>query len=176
MSRPSVVSLLLAAWLGAGVLFAGVVAPAAFAVLPSRTLAGALVGRVLPVLFLAGIAVAVLAFALDRASSGVYPGIRRVALLTLVVACAAAQFGVAPRIERIRQQIDGPIEELPRDDARRVAFGRLHAVSVGWLGLAMIAAGSVIVLSSIARRSSRSATVGPVSTSLREPVGSAHVN
>jgi hypothetical protein len=48
------VVLLLAAWLGAGMLLAAVVAPAAFAVLPSRTLAGALVGRVLPTVFIAG--------------------------------------------------------------------------------------------------------------------------
>ena len=57
MSRAGVVALLLAAWLGAGVLFAAVVAPAAFAVLPSRNLAGALVGRVLPVVLIAGVVV-----------------------------------------------------------------------------------------------------------------------
>jgi len=51
--------ILLSAWLGAGVLFATVVAPAAFAVLPSRALAGALVGRVLPVIFVSGIVAAV---------------------------------------------------------------------------------------------------------------------
>jgi hypothetical protein len=44
----------LSAWLGAAVLAATVVAPAAFAVLPTRSLAGALVGRVLPVLFYGG--------------------------------------------------------------------------------------------------------------------------
>ena len=47
-------ALLLSALLGAGILFASVVAPAAFAALPSRSLAGALVGRVLPVVFVAG--------------------------------------------------------------------------------------------------------------------------
>jgi len=45
---------LLAAWLGAAIFFSVVVAQAAFAVLPTRTLAGALVGRILPVLFFAG--------------------------------------------------------------------------------------------------------------------------
>ena len=48
---------LLAAWLGATIIVGAVVAPAAFAVLPSRTLAGALVGRVLPPLFWSGVAV-----------------------------------------------------------------------------------------------------------------------
>ncbi|MDE3217575.1 MAG: DUF4149 domain-containing protein, partial [Gemmatimonadota bacterium] len=41
-------------WLGAAVLLAAAVAPAAFAVLPSRSLAGDLVGRVLPVIFWSG--------------------------------------------------------------------------------------------------------------------------
>ena len=49
----------LSAWLGAGLLFAAVVAPAAFRVLPSRALAGALAGAVLPVLFWTGAAVGV---------------------------------------------------------------------------------------------------------------------
>jgi hypothetical protein len=150
MTRASPVALLLAAWLGAGILFAAVVAPAAFAVLPSRSLAGALVGRVLPVLFLAGIGMALLALVLDRAPWGRLFGVRRAALATVALACAVAQFGVAPRIDRVRRQIDGPIEQLPPDDARRVAFGRLHAISVGWLGLAMLAATTVLVLVSLA--------------------------
>jgi len=40
---PMTEALLLAVWIGAALLFALVGAPAAFAVLPSRTLAGALV-------------------------------------------------------------------------------------------------------------------------------------
>src|SRR2546430_1569733 len=51
---PMTETLLLAVWIGAALLFALVVAPAAFAVLPSRTLAGALVGRGLPVIFYGG--------------------------------------------------------------------------------------------------------------------------
>jgi len=51
---------LLAAWLGAACFVASVVAPAAFDVLPTRTLAGALVGRVIPVLFWSGVIVGVL--------------------------------------------------------------------------------------------------------------------
>jgi len=65
VSRAGVVSILLSAWLGAAVLVTTVVAPAAFAVLPSRTLAGALVGRVLPVLFIAGLVVALASLSLD---------------------------------------------------------------------------------------------------------------
>ena len=153
MSRANVVALVLSAWLGAGVLFAAVVAPAAFAVLPSRTLAGALVGRVLPVLFVTGIVVALLGLWLDRADAGRLPRVRRVALVVVAASCAIAQFGVGPRIERVRQEINGPIEQLPPGDPRRAAFGRLHAASVVWLGVAMIAAATTVVLVSVPMRS-----------------------
>jgi hypothetical protein len=153
VSRAGVVALLLAAWLGAGVLFAAVVAPAAFAVLPSRSLAGALVGRVLPVLFIAGIIVALAGLWLDEKDAGRLFGVRRVALVIVAASCAIAQFAVGPRIERVRQEINGPIEQLPSGDPRRAAFGRLHAASVAWLGLAMIAAATTIVLVSVPSRS-----------------------
>lgn len=131
--------LLLALWLGASALFTLVVARAAFAVLPTRTLAGALVGRVLPVLFLAGLVVGVALVALEwqalrerwaRAAAGA----------TMVVACAMAQFYVAPRIERLREAIGGPLETLAAGDPQRAAFGRLHGISVAWLGVAIVAA------------------------------------
>ena len=144
--------ILLSAWLGAATLFAAVVAPAAFAALPSRTLAGAVVGRVLPGVFIAGLIAASAALALDRARRGRMPGVRRVALIVTALACGAAQFYVAPRIETVRREIDGPVEQLAPGDARRVAFGRLHAVSVGWLGVAMLAAGAALVLASIPAR------------------------
>ena len=147
--------MLLSAWLGAGALFAAVVAPAAFAVLPSRTLAGALVGRVLPVLFIAGIVVALIGLVLDRATWGVLPRVRRGALVLVVVACGVAQFVVAPRIERVRREIGGPVEQLRSDDPRRVGFGRLHAASVAWLGLAMLGAAAAIVCGSIKPRTAR---------------------
>ena len=142
-------TLLLSAWLGAATLFSAVVAPAAFAALPSRTLAGALVGRVLPVVFVAGIVVAALSLGFDRARRGRMPVVRRVALIVIALACGAAQFYVGPRIERVRQAIDGPIEQLAPSDERRLTFGRLHAVSVGWLGLAMLAANTALILASV---------------------------
>ena len=146
------VSLLLSAWLGAAILFSSVVAPAAFAALPSRTLAGALVGRILPSIFVAGMVIAAVSLALDRRTGGRKPRVRRAALVVTALACAAAQFVVGPRIDRVRRQIDGPIEQLPAGDARRVTFGRLHALSVAWLGVAMLSAGTALVLASLSPR------------------------
>ena len=144
--------LLLSAWLGAATLFATAVAPAAFAALPSRTLAGALVGRVLPVVFITGIVVAAIGLGLDRAPRGRMPRVRRIALVVIAIACGAAQFYVGPRIERVRREIGGPIEQLAPGDTRRITFGRLHAVSVGWLGVAMVAAATALVLASLPPR------------------------
>ena len=149
MSRAGVVSILLSAWLGAAVLVTTVVAPAAFAVLPSRTLAGALVGRVLPVLFIAGLVVALASLSLDSGDHGRAIRVRRALLVVAAVSCAAAQFAVAPRIERVRKEIAGPVEQLSPDDPRRVAFGRLHAASVAWLGVAMVADVTTLILVSL---------------------------
>lgn len=160
-------SILLSAWLGASALFATVVAPAAFAVLPSRALAGALVGQVLPTLFVTGMIVALVGVVLDRAQVGIGIRVRRTALVVVAVACGAAQFVVAPRIEQVRRQIDGPIEQLAESDPRRVAFGRLHAISVAWLGLAMLGSATTIVLGAIAPRSRPSAHAEPLSAIAR---------
>ena len=149
MSRAGVVSILLSAWLGAAVLVTTVVAPAAFAVLPSRTLAGALVGRVLPVLFIAGLVVALASLSLDSGDHGRAIRVRRAMLIVAAVSCAAAQFAVAPRIERVRKEIAGPVEQLSPDDPRRIAFGRLHAASVTWLGVAMVADVTTLILVSL---------------------------
>jgi hypothetical protein len=129
---------LASAWLGAATIVAAIVAPAAFAVLPSRALAGALVGRVLPVLFWSGALVGVASLAstwsLPTRAGRVAAGV------VLICSCAAAQLVVAPRIERIRAAVAGPIDDLAPNDPRRLDFGRLHGMSVGLLGLAAIAA------------------------------------
>jgi hypothetical protein len=130
--------ILLAAWLGAALLVAAVVAPAAFAVLPTRTLAGALVGRVLPALFWSGIVLgfSVGALAWTAPRRGWIVG----GALVLAASSAVAQLLVSPRIERIRAQIGGPVDALDPADPRRQAFGRLHGMSVAWMGVAGLAA------------------------------------
>ena len=134
----------LSAWLGAMLLVATVVAPAAFAVLPTRTLAGALVGRVLPVLFYSGAAIGILIALIGRATRS-SPG-RVTAGAVMVTACLAAQLIVGPRIERLRFDAGRPIDELATGDPRRTSFGRLHGASVLLLGVAAIAGCAALVL------------------------------
>ena len=145
--RPIALVTLSAAWIGAALLVAAVVAPAAFTTLPSPVLAGALVGRVLAAIFnsgcIAGVAIVVLDLAGPR-----LPG--RTARITTsviwVAACAVAQFVVTPRIEQLRAAAGGPIDALAADAPVRVAFGRLHGISVELFGLAMLAALVVLIL------------------------------
>lgn len=125
-------------WLGAALLFAVVVAPAAFAVLPTRALAGLLVGRVLPVLFWSGAAVGAL-LAVGSA------GWRRWAALILFLSSLGAQLGVAPRIQHLRAALGPHIEAVAPGDERRVAFGRLHALSVALLGVGMLGAAALAI-------------------------------
>jgi hypothetical protein len=140
-------ALMLAAWLGATLYFTVVVTRAAFAVLPTRTLAGALVGQTLPVLFDTGMFVGVVLVASALLSQR---GSARTASLfggiAIAVLTAVARFLILSRIARLRLTMPTAIDSLPLDDPARRAFGQLHALSVGALGLAMLAGIVVVVV------------------------------
>jgi hypothetical protein len=146
-STPLLVELtVLLLWLGGAILFSAVVAPSLFATLPTRTLAGAVVGRVLPAIFYSGMLVGLVTAYLDRQAHGEWSWRSGAAGgLVILVSCAVAQLVVSPRIERVRESIGGVMENLPPGDPRRAEFGKLHAVSVGWLGIAMLFAAIVAV-------------------------------
>jgi hypothetical protein len=134
-------------WLGASVLLAVVVAPAAFAVLPTRTLAGDIVGRVLPVIFWSGMAAAaaIMVFGVwTDATSRFKPRVLFAALAG--TACALAQFIVDNWIERLRARMGVPVDSLPVNNPLRIAFGQLHVFSVFLLGVAMVGIAVAVVL------------------------------
>lgn len=142
---PALVSVaVLAAWLGAATVVAAVVAPAAFDVLPTRTLAGALVGRVLPVLFWSGVIVGVASAWLGARLPISHA--RIVGAIVLVVSCLVAQLVIAPRIERVRAAIGGPVDALDPANPLRQSFGRLHGASVACLGVGGLAALVMLVV------------------------------
>lgn len=142
--------LALALWLGAAGFFTVVVARAVFRVLPTRTLAGAVVGSTLPAIFITGIVACAIAAAMAWRDPAGAPGrgLRLGAGLAAAALCAIAQFVVGGRIERLRASLGATLEVLPPGDPARAAFGRLHALSVAMLGLAMLLALLVLVLSS----------------------------
>lgn len=145
---------LLAAWLGAVLFFSVVVAPAAFAVLPSRALAGVLVGRALPPLFVAGMAIG--AFVAVRAALTLTGAARLSAGGMLALSCALSHLVIGARIAELRHVIGPSLDALPPGDARRLMFGRLHALSVAGLGIGALAAAVALWLAlATLRRHSR---------------------
>ena len=147
MSRLAAIeNTLVAAWLGAAILVAAVVAPAAFRVLPTRTLAGALVGQVLPVIFAGGLLIAIVALGLEaRMTRYTIPARIWAPFALMIVGCMVAQFIIGPKIEAIRGAIGGAVEGLDASDPRRAQFGRLHGISVLLMGVAMVGAGWALV-------------------------------
>jgi hypothetical protein len=135
---------LTALWLGAAVFFAVAVAQSAFAVLPSRELAGAVVNRTLAVLnysgFIIGLILLASSYLAKEKVNRLRLWIEQGLLLFLTCACAFGQFMIGARIHNLRRQIGRPIDEIAADDPLRVAFGALHGYSVAVLAFAMIAA------------------------------------
>jgi len=143
VTRPLAAVILVALWCGAALLTVTVVAPGAFAVLPTRALAGQMVGRVLPVVFAGAIIVPAAAWAL-------VPALRRSPIVWISGLVSALSAGVAllvvnPRIAALRAAAAVPIDQLAPMDPRRTMFGLLHGVSVALLGLAMLAAVALLV-------------------------------
>ncbi|MGI8495647.1 MAG: DUF4149 domain-containing protein [Pyrinomonadaceae bacterium] len=136
--------LLLVLWLGAAIFFSFAVAQSAFAVLPSRELAGTLVNRTLAIVNYSGIAVGLILLATSfLGRQTVTRGknlIERILLGLLTAACAVGQFVIGARLHTLREQIGRPIDEIAANDPLRTAFNSLHGYSVIVLMTAMIAA------------------------------------
>ncbi len=141
---------LLALWLGAALFFSAVVAPAVFVVLRSFALpnageiAGTIVTRTLSVVNIGGFLIGVfLLLTLFAWRSG--PGrtafiIEFLCLAIIVLATGLGHWLIAARMRALRAAMLLPIDLVPVDDPRRIAFSSLHRYSVSALGLAMIAA------------------------------------
>ena len=134
--------LLLGGWLGSWALFALVIAPTAFSVLPSGEAAGALVGPVLRTLHLyglvAGLALFAIAFALrERPLLKLLPA-------AMALVCAVSEFGVSAAISEIRPSLFGP--ETPCDAAGQ--FSQLHLLSRVLFGAVLAGVAVLTVLHS----------------------------
>jgi hypothetical protein len=135
-------------WLG-GVIFFPVVAQTAFAVLPTRHLAGNVVSRSLNSLHWIGLVSGLIFLASSilyaRISSGSAHlfAARHVLVCIMLVLTAVSQFSVSPRMAALRASM-GEIDSVSLSDPARVQFDTLHAWStrleggVLLLGLAVI--------------------------------------
>lgn len=134
--------LVLAIWLGAAVFFIGV-AQAAFAVLPQRELAGAVVNRTLAILNYSGMAISVFLILTSLVAtariSKFWLWIERFLLLVIAAATVVGQFVIGLWLASVRAQIGKPIDDVALDDPLRVQFNMLHEYSV-WVLMAGMAA------------------------------------
>jgi uncharacterized membrane protein len=127
-------------WLGGMIFFGFVVAPSAFEVLPTRQLAGTLVGATLFKLnYLSCILLAVfLLLTLVASALESRPRHARRQILAAAAAVALAislysWFGIDRRMHALRTQLDA-IETPAAGDPMRAEFDRLHRRSVSFFG------------------------------------------
>jgi len=121
-------------WLGA-LIFFPVVAQTAFTVLPSRHLAGNIVGRTLGILHWMGIVSALVFLASSLLYSRLSAGTAHVfaarnLLICLMLALTlVSQFSIIPRMDMLRASIAGEIDSVPPDNPARMQFDALHVWS-----------------------------------------------
>jgi hypothetical protein len=149
---PFVEVLLLSVWLGSMIFFSFGVAPSAFAVLPTRELAGVMVTSTIGKVEVLGLVIGPLLILFQAASWGIRQSSKttRIVQLLLVVAMIAAaalsRFWISPRMVSLRGEMGGHIDELPLAAPLRVQFNDLHHYSVALMGAAMIAGLLVLFL------------------------------
>src|SRR5579864_3909061 len=123
----------LAFWLGGLIFFAFVVAPAAFSVLPTRHLAGNVVTRSITGLHWIGIVAAMVYLSSSVLYTRMMSGrlgvlaARNVIIVLMLALTLISQFGIIPRMDRLRDSIS-EIDSVPPDNPARVQFDALH----GW--------------------------------------------
>ncbi len=140
---------LLSAWFGAMAFFTTSVAQAAFAVLPTRRMAGDLVAPILMNLEYVSLAMSVVllvALWLAREDRTKVWFFELGMYVLAFVATALARFVVAAKIHDIRSQFGDKLDTLAATDPTRVWFGQLHGLSVGLMGLVMLLVLSVILV------------------------------
>jgi Domain of unknown function (DUF4149) len=117
-------------WVG-GLIFFPVVAQTAFSVLPTRHLAGLVVGRSLGILHWMGIISGVVflssSLLYSRVSAGTPDGfaMRNVLICLMLALTLISQFGIIPRMDTLRASI-GEIDSVSVDNPARLQFDALH--------------------------------------------------
>jgi hypothetical protein len=120
-------------WLG-GLIFFPVVAQTAFTIVPSRHLAGMVVGRSLGTLHWMGLVSGVVFLASSLLYSKLSGGTAQVfaarnVLLALMLALTLiSQFGIIPHMDTLRASI-GEVDSVPPDNPARMQFDALHVWS-----------------------------------------------
>ncbi|PYT02917.1 MAG: hypothetical protein DMF60_19955 [Acidobacteria bacterium] len=144
--------LLLGLWLGSMMFFSFAVAPSAFAVLPTRELAGMLVTSTISKVGVLGLVIGPLLILIKAGSWNVTHSSKRVRILQLllivvmIAAAALSRFWISPALVSLRAAMGGHIDDVPATDPLRIQFNDLHQYSVGLMSAAMISGLLVLFL------------------------------
>lgn len=139
--------LLLSLWLGSMIFFSFAVAPSAFAVLPTRELAGAVVTSTISKIELMGLVIGPLLILIRIARPKVAAKLFHFVLLLVMIAAAGlSRFWISPQMVSLRQAMGGHIDDVPATDPLRVHFNDLHQYSVALMSAAMLAGLVVLFL------------------------------
>ena len=139
----------LTVWIGGIVFLSFVEAPTAFSVLPSRHMAGTVVGHSLGILHWIGLFAGVIFLGSSLLLSSLTIGSARTFALRHVLVCAmllltaVSQFGISPKMAALRAQF-GDIDTVPATDPGRMHFDALHVWSVR-LEVAVLAMGLAVL-------------------------------
>jgi len=123
--------LALIVWLGGLIFFALVLAPTAFSVLPSRHLAGNVVGRSIHAMhwmgIVAGIVYLISSLIYARMTTGTFQvfAARNMVIVLMLVLTLISQFGIVPKMDSLRASI-GDIDSVPANNPARMQFDGLH--------------------------------------------------
>lgn len=122
-------------WMGGLIFLSFVLAPTAFAVIPTRHMAGTVVGRSLTTLhwmgIISGVIFLIASLIYSRLTTGTpHPfAARNVLIVLMLILTLISQFGITPRMVALRNSMV-LIDSVPLNDPARVAFDALHVWSV----------------------------------------------
>jgi len=144
--------LLLGVWLGSMIFFSFAVAPSAFAVLPTREMAGVMVTSSIGKVEVLGLVIGTLLVILhvanwrSRQSSRAIKTLHSALLLLMIASAGLSRFWLSPAMVSLRAQMGGQIDSVLVTDPMRVQFNYLHQYSVGLMSAAMVSGLVVLFL------------------------------
>ena len=121
----------LVVWVGGIIFLSFAEAPTAFGVLPSRHMAGSVVGRSLTILHWMGIISGLVylgaSLAYNQITKGSLHGFaaRHLLIVLMLLLTAVSQFGISPRMAALRTSFVD-IDKVPEDNPARLQFQSLH--------------------------------------------------
>lgn len=144
--------LLLGVWLGSMMFFSFAVAPSAFAVLPTREMAGVMVTSSIGKIEVLGLVLGTFLILIHAARWPTNPlsrpvrALQVVLLLLMIASAGVSRFWISPAMVSLRAAMGGHIDDVASTDPMRIQFNDLHQYSVGLMTAAMICGFIVLFL------------------------------